>query len=88
MEFSRPESLSWEPFPFLEYLPTKGIKPRFPALQVDSLPAESQGKHKNTGVSSLSFFQRILPTQELGSPAFHADSLTTELSGKLHNENK
>ena len=31
-------------------LPNPGIKPRSPALQVDSLPAESQGKPKNTGV--------------------------------------
>ena len=30
------------------------IKPRSPTLQVDSLPAESQGKPKNTGVGSLS----------------------------------
>ena len=72
MEFSRPEYLSGEPFPFLEYLPTQGIKPRFPALQVDSLPAESQGKHKNTGVGSLSFFQRILPTQELDQGLLHS----------------
>ena len=72
MEFSRPEYLSGEPFPSLEYLPTQGIKPRFPALQVDSLPAESQGKHKDTGVSSLSFFQRTLPTQELDQGLLHS----------------
>ena len=35
-----------------------------PALQVDSLPAESQGKPKNTGVGSLSLLQRIFLTQE------------------------
>ena len=28
------------------YLPNPGIKPRSPALQADSLPAESQGKPK------------------------------------------
>ena len=33
--------------------PTPGIKPRSPALQVASLPAEPQGKPKNTGVGSL-----------------------------------
>ena len=32
-----------------------GIKPRFPTLQADSLPAEPQGKPKNTGVGSISF---------------------------------
>ena len=30
-------------------LPNPGVKPRSPALQVDSLPAEPQGKPKNTG---------------------------------------
>ncbi|CAM9157327.1 unnamed protein product, partial [Rangifer tarandus platyrhynchus] len=31
------------------HLPNPGIKPRSPALQEDSLPAEPQGKPKNTG---------------------------------------
>ena len=30
------------------------IKPRFPALRADSLPAKPQGESKNTGVGSLS----------------------------------
>ena len=34
------------------------------SLQVDSLPAEPQGKPKNAGVGSLSLLQRIFPTQE------------------------
>ena len=41
-----------------------GIKPRSPALQVDSLPAEPPGKPKNTGVDSLSLLQWIFPTRE------------------------
>ena len=36
-------------------LPNPGIELRSPALQADSLPAEPQGKTKNTGVGSLSF---------------------------------
>ena len=32
-------------------------EPRSPAFQGDSLPAEPQGKHKNTGVGSLSLLQ-------------------------------
>ena len=42
------------------------------------------GKPKNTGVGSLSLLQQIFPSQESnrGSPALHADSLPTELSGK------
>ena len=46
-------------------LPNPGIKPRSPALQVDSLPAEPPGKPKNTGEGNLSLFQQIFPTQEL-----------------------
>ena len=44
MEFSRPEYWSGEPFPSLGDLPNPGIEARSPALQADSLPAESKGK--------------------------------------------
>ena len=64
MEFSRPEYWSGWPFPSPGDLPTQGIKPRSPALQADSLPAEPAGKPKNTGVGSLSLLQQIFPTQE------------------------
>ena len=64
MEFSRPEYWSGKTFPSPEDLPNPRIEPRTPALQVDSLPAEPQGKPKNTGVGSLSLLQRILLTQE------------------------
>ena len=50
MEFSRSEH--WEMFSSLSLLqgifPTHGSEPRFPVLQADSLPAEPQGKPKNT----------------------------------------
>ena len=65
MEFSRPEYWSGYLFPSPGDLPNPGIKPRSPTLQTDSLPTEPQGKPKNTGVGSLSFLQRIFPTQEL-----------------------
>ena len=42
MEFSRPEYWSGYPFPSPGDLPNPGIKPRSPALQADSLPAEPQ----------------------------------------------
>ena len=48
-----------------------------PVLQADSLPAEPQGRPKNTGVGILSLPQRIEP----GSLALQ-DSLPTEVSGK------
>ena len=52
MEFSRPEHWSGQPFPSPGHLPYPGIELRSPALQVDSLPAEPQGKPKNTGVDN------------------------------------
>ena len=48
-----------------------------PVLQADSLPAEPQGRPKNTGVGILSLPQRIEP----GSLALQADSLPVELPG-------
>ena len=35
----------WLSFPSPGHLPDPGIKPRFPALQADSLPSEPPGKH-------------------------------------------
>ena len=46
MKFSRPEYGSEEPFPSPGDLPNPGVKSRSPLLQVDSLPAEPQGKSK------------------------------------------
>ena len=64
-------------------LPNPGIKPRSPALQVDSLPAKPPGKPKNTGVGGLSLLQGNLPNLgiELGSRALQADVLPAELPG-------
>ena len=44
MEFSRPEYWSGYPFSSPGDLPNPGIEPRSPALQADSLLADSQGK--------------------------------------------
>ena len=63
LEFSRPEYWS-------RYFPSPGdplnpgIKSGSPALQVNSLSIEPQGKPKNTSVGSLSLLQWIFPTQE------------------------
>ena len=43
--------LDWVAFLFPGDLPNPGIEPRFPALQVDSLPAEPQGKPSKFRVS-------------------------------------
>ena len=61
-------------------LPKLGIKPRSPALQVDSLPAEPQGKPKNTGVGSLSLCQQIFPTQESNRGLLHCRRILYQLS--------
>ena len=44
MEFSRQEYWSGLPFPSPGNLPNPGIKPKSPALQANSLPAEPPGK--------------------------------------------
>ena len=63
--------LEWVAFPSPGDLPNPGIELKSPTLQVDSLPAEPQGKDKNTGVSSLSLLQRIFPTQESNQSLLH-----------------
>ena len=56
--------LKWVAFPFSRGSSQSRDQTRSPTLQADSLPAEPQGKPKNTGVSSLSLLQHIFPTQE------------------------
>ena len=80
VEFSRSEYWSGRPFPPPGDLPKRGVKPRSPALQVDSLPAEPQGKPKNTGVGSLSLLQRIFPTQEQNQGLLHCRQILHQLS--------
>ena len=62
MEFSRPKYWSGYSFPSPGSLPNTGIEPRSHTLRADSLPAESQGKPKNTGVGNLSLLQGIFLT--------------------------
>ena len=80
MEFSRPEYWHGSPFSSPGDLPNRGIEPRSPTVQVDSLPAEPQGKPKNTGVDSLSLLQQIFPTQELNQGLLHWRWILYQLS--------
>src|SRR5574337_392253 len=80
MGFSRQEYWSGLPFPSPGDLPNPGIKPRSPELQADSLPAEPQGKPKNTGVGSLSLLQRIFLIQELNQGLLHCRQILYQLS--------
>ena len=82
MQFSIPEYWSGKPsHPILDrVLPNPGTEPRSPALQADSVPAEPQGKSKNTGVSSLSLLQQIFHTQELNWGLLHCRQILYQLS--------
>ena len=51
-----------------------------PILQADSLPAESQGKTKNTGGRSLSILQGIFLTQELNWGLLYCRQILDQLS--------
>ena len=61
-------------------LPNPEIKPRSPALQADSLPAEPQGKPKNTGVGNLSLPQWIFLTQVSNRGLLHCRQVLYRLS--------
>ena len=84
MEFSRPEYWSGQTSPSPGDLPNPGIEPRSPTLQADSLPAEPQGKPKNSGVGSLSLLQWIFLTQEIepGTPILWPPHAKSWLTGK------
>ena len=80
MGLSRQEYWSGLPRPPSGDLLDPGIEPRSPALQADSLPAESQRKVKNTGVGSLSLLQQIFLTQELNRNLLHCRQILYWLS--------
>ena len=69
-----------QPFHSPGDLPNPVIEPRSPALQVNSLPAEPQGKPRNTGVGSLFLLQHIFPTQELNWCLLHCRQILYQLS--------
>ena len=68
--------LEWVAFPFSRGSSKLRDQTQISCIAGDSLPAEPQGKPKNTGMGSL------YPGKELRSPALKADTLPTELSGK------
>ena len=57
-----------------------GIKPRSPALQVNSSLPEPPGKLKNTGVGSLSLPQGIFLTQGSNQGLIHCRWILYQLS--------
>ena len=80
MEFLRLEYWSGWPFPSPVDLFNPGMELRSLALQADSLPAEPQGKPKNTEVGSLSLLQWIFLTQEWNQGLLHCRWILYQLS--------
>ena len=74
--------LEWVAFSPPGDLPNPGIKPRSPALQVESLPAEPQGKPKNTEVGSLSVLQGIFPIEKSNQRLLHCRQVLYQLSNQ------
>ena len=56
--------LEWVAFPFFRGSSKPRDQTQVSAMQAESLPAEPQGKPKNTGLGSLSFLLQISPTQK------------------------
>ena len=75
--------LEWV-FPSPGDLPNPGIKPRSHTRHSDSLPAEPQGKSKNTGGGSLSLLQGIFLTQELNWGLLHCGRILYQLNYQGH----
>ena len=73
-------TLEWVAFPFSRRSSQPRDQPRSPTLQVDFLPAEPQGKPKNTGVGNLSLLQWIFPTQESSQGLLHCRQILYQLS--------
>ena len=68
--------LEWVAFPF-----SRGSsQPRSPTLHADSLPAEPQGKPKNSGVGNLSLLQGIFAIQESNRGLLHCRWIFYQLS--------
>ena len=80
MGFSRQEYWHGYPRPPPADLPSIGIEPRSPALQVDSSPPEPPGKPKNTGGGSLSLLQEIFPIQEFNQGLLNCRWILYQLS--------
>ena len=71
--------LEWAAFPFSRDLPNPALKPRSPALQVDPFLSEPLGKHKVTGVGSLTLLQGNFLTQELNWGLLHCRKILYQL---------
>ena len=60
--------------------PKQGLNPGLPHYRQILLPAEPQGKPKNTGVGSLSLFQQRFQTQGSNQGLLHCRQIVYQLS--------
>ena len=72
--------LEWPVFPSPRDLPNPGMELESPAWWTDSLPAEPQGKPKNTGVGNLSLLQQFIPAQERNWGLLHCRQILCQMS--------
>ena len=80
MEFPRQENWSRLPFPSPGDLPNPGVKPKSPALQVNSLLSDPPGKPTFTIVGSLYLLQGFFPAQELNWGLLHCTQILYQLT--------
>ena len=72
--------LEWVDFPFSRGSSQPRDWTQASLIAGDSLPAEPEGKPKNTGVGSLSLLQQIFPTQESNQGLLHFKWILYRLS--------
>ena len=80
-----PRILEWVPYPFSSGSSQPRNRTQISCTVGFSLPAEPQGKPKNTGMGSLSLLRQIFSTQELSWGLLHCRWILYQLSyqGKL-----
>ena len=72
--------LEWIAFPFSRGSSQPRDRTQVSRIAADSLPGEPQGKPKNTGVGSLSIFQRIFQIWESNWGLLHCRRILYQLS--------
>ena len=72
--------LEWVTVPFSRGSSQSRDQTQVSHMLADSLPAEPPGKHKNTGVGSLSLLQVIFPTQESNQGLLHCRQILYQQS--------
>ena len=80
LEILQARILEWVAFPFYRGSSQLRVELRSPTLQADSLPAEAEGKSKNTKVGRLSLHQGIFLTQESNWGLLHCRRILYQLS--------